>query len=70
MEHLKGLSMRKMYLHDHMLQVLSSGSWPFQQSCTFSLPSVLEKCVSRSVNKVLRIRVGNNQGFPVFFLVF
>ena len=30
-----------------MLQVLSSGSWPFQQSCAFSLPSELEKCVQR-----------------------
>jgi len=32
---------------DFLIQVLSSGSWPFQQGCTFSLPSVLEKCVSR-----------------------
>jgi len=29
------------------IQVLSSGSWPFQQGCTFSLPSVLERCVDR-----------------------
>merc|ERR1719481_904651 len=32
---------------DFSIQVLSSGSWPFQQGCTFSLPSVLEKCVAR-----------------------
>lgn len=24
---------------DFSIQVLSSGSWPFQQSCTFALPS-------------------------------
>lgn len=29
------------------LQVLSSGSWPFQQSCVFSLPAELERCVHR-----------------------
>ena len=28
-------------------QVLSSGSWPFQQSCEFALPSELERCVHR-----------------------
>ncbi|XP_057586578.1 cullin-1-like isoform X2 [Hippopotamus amphibius kiboko] len=27
---------------DFSIQVLSSGSWPFQQSCTFALPSELE----------------------------
>merc|ERR1712107_540048 len=27
--------------------VLSSDSWPFQQSCVFSLPTELERCVSR-----------------------
>jgi cullin 1 len=32
---------------DFSIQVLSSGSWPFQQSCVFSLPSELERCVSR-----------------------
>ncbi|XP_023329332.1 cullin-1 [Eurytemora carolleeae] len=32
---------------DFSIQVLSSGSWPFQQGCTFSLPSVLERCVGR-----------------------
>jgi len=32
---------------DFSIQVLSSGSWPFQQGCTFSLPPVLERCVSR-----------------------
>jgi len=32
---------------DFSIQVLSSGSWPFQQGCTFSLPSVLERCVDR-----------------------
>ena len=30
-----------------VLQVLSSGSWPFQQSCVFSLPTELERCVHR-----------------------
>merc|ERR1712156_1126465 len=29
------------------IQVLSSGSWPFQQSCVFSLPAELERCVNR-----------------------
>jgi hypothetical protein len=28
-------------------QVLSSGSWPFQQSCVFTLPAELERCVTR-----------------------
>jgi len=32
---------------DFQIQVLSSGSWPFQQSCTFTLPSELERCVHR-----------------------
>merc|ERR1712158_186640 len=32
---------------DFQIQVLSSGSWPFQQSCTFSLPTELERCVTR-----------------------
>merc|ERR1712001_56511 len=32
---------------DFSIQVLSSGSWPFQQSCVFSLPSELERCVNR-----------------------
>ncbi|XP_059083159.1 cullin-1-like [Tigriopus californicus] len=32
---------------DFHIQVLSSGSWPFQQSCVFSLPSELERCVHR-----------------------
>lgn len=32
---------------DFSIQVLSSGSWPFQQSCVFSLPSELERCVTR-----------------------
>ena len=26
---------------------MSSGSWPFQQSCVFSLPTELERCVHR-----------------------
>ena len=30
-----------------LTQVLSSGSWPFQQSCVFSLPAELERCVNR-----------------------
>jgi len=32
---------------DFSIQVLSSGSWPFQQSCVFSLPAELERCVNR-----------------------
>jgi len=32
---------------DFSIQVLSSGSWPFLQGCTFSLPPVLEHCVGR-----------------------
>merc|ERR1711963_888329 len=32
---------------DFQIQVLSSGSWPFQQSCVFSLPTELERCVHR-----------------------
>ncbi len=32
---------------DFHIQVLSSGSWPFQQSCVFSLPTELERCVTR-----------------------
>ncbi|KAK0077869.1 hypothetical protein PV325_003361 [Microctonus aethiopoides] len=32
---------------DFSIQVLSSGSWPFQQSCTFSLPTELERSVHR-----------------------
>merc|ERR1739848_834234 len=32
---------------DSQIQVLSSGSLPFQQSCVFSLPSELERCVTR-----------------------
>ncbi|XP_066597892.1 cullin-1 isoform X2 [Prorops nasuta] len=32
---------------DFSIQVLSSGSWPFQQSFTFSLPTELEKSVHR-----------------------
>lgn len=30
---------------DFSIQVLSSGSWPFQQSFTFSLPSEVSSCV-------------------------
>ncbi|NXK55818.1 CUL1 protein, partial [Chauna torquata] len=29
---------------DFSIQVLSSGSWPFQQSCTFALPSEVIRC--------------------------
>lgn len=29
---------------DFSIQVLSSGSWPFQQSCTFALPSEVRLC--------------------------
>lgn len=32
---------------DFSIQVLSSGSWPFQQSCTFSLPLELERSFQR-----------------------
>ena len=32
---------------DFSIQVLSSDSWPFQQSCVFSLPAELERCVNR-----------------------
>merc|ERR1712061_731796 len=32
---------------DFSIQVLSSGSWPFQQSCVFSPPAELERCVNR-----------------------
>nr|XP_042126374.1 LOW QUALITY PROTEIN: cullin-1-like [Peromyscus maniculatus bairdii] len=32
---------------DFSIQVLSSGSWPFQQSCTFALPSELEHSYQR-----------------------
>ncbi|KAL4827016.1 hypothetical protein H8958_014974 [Nasalis larvatus] len=32
---------------DFSIQVLSSGSWPFQQSCTFALPSELERSYQR-----------------------
>ncbi|MFT7800217.1 cullin-1 [Arapaima gigas] len=32
---------------DFCIQVLSSGSWPFQQSCTFALPSELERSYQR-----------------------
>merc|ERR1719481_692404 len=32
---------------DFSIQVLSSGSWPFQQSCVFNLPTELERCVTR-----------------------
>lgn len=32
---------------DFSIQVLSSGSWPFQQSCTFSLPQELERSYQR-----------------------
>ena len=32
---------------DFSMQVLSSGSWPFQTTSTFSLPTELERCVTR-----------------------
>ncbi|KAJ3594583.1 hypothetical protein NHX12_003890 [Muraenolepis orangiensis] len=32
---------------DFCIQVLSSGSWPFQQSCSFALPSELERSYQR-----------------------
>lgn len=35
---------------DFSIQVLSSGSWPFNQSFTFSLPSELERSVQRFSN--------------------
>ena len=34
----------------YLFQVLSSGSWPFTQSCVFSLPSELVRCVDRFTN--------------------
>ncbi|CAG9812946.1 unnamed protein product [Phaedon cochleariae] len=35
---------------DFSIQVLSSGSWPFQQSFTFGLPSELERSIHRFTN--------------------
>ena len=35
---------------DFSIQVLSSGSWPFQQSSTFGLPTELERSVHRFTN--------------------
>jgi len=35
---------------DFSVQVLSSGSWPFQQSCTFALPHELERSFQRFTN--------------------
>lgn len=35
---------------DFSIQVLSSGSWPFQQSFSFSLPTELERSVHRFTN--------------------
>nr|XP_040565620.1 LOW QUALITY PROTEIN: cullin-1-like [Lepeophtheirus salmonis] len=32
---------------DFQIQVLTNGSWPFQQSCSFSLTTELESCVTR-----------------------
>lgn len=32
---------------DFSIQVLSSGSWPFQQSCSFTLPTELERSFQR-----------------------
>merc|ERR1712150_267685 len=32
---------------DFQIQVLSSGSWPFQQSFTFNLPKELERCINK-----------------------
>ena len=32
---------------DFSMQVLSSGSWPFQTTSTFSLPTELERCITR-----------------------
>merc|ERR1711890_21945 len=36
---------------DFSIQVLSSGSWPFQQSCVFSLPAELELVTNCFKNK-------------------
>ena len=44
---------------DFSIQVLSSGSWPFQQSCVFSLPPELERCVNRSVSVSSKARLGS-----------
>ena len=52
-----------------MSQVLSSGSWPFQQSCVFSLPAELERCVNRSTallsSPLLLISVSSPHILPV-----
>ncbi|CAB4054145.1 CUL1 [Lepeophtheirus salmonis] len=32
---------------DFQIQVLTNGSWPFQQSCSFSLTTELESCMSK-----------------------
>lgn len=45
-EHSKGVSNEI----DFSIQVLSSGSWPYNQSFNFSLPSELEKSVHRFTN--------------------
>lgn len=42
-------AVQPIYVHfslpvDFSIQVLSSGSWPFQQSCTFALPSEVRCC--------------------------
>ncbi|KAJ8306967.1 hypothetical protein KUTeg_015051 [Tegillarca granosa] len=45
-EHLKKSTEDQLDI-DFSIQVLSSGSWPFQQSCSFSLPQELERSFQR-----------------------
>lgn len=53
-EHSKGLS----HEIDFSIQVLSSGSWPFDQSYNFSLPSELERSVHRFTNFYTHLHSG------------
>ncbi|XP_054161672.1 cullin-1-like [Oppia nitens] len=45
--HLTALNLSERLDLDFSIQVLSSGSWPFQQSFTFALPQELERSVQR-----------------------
>ncbi|XP_077862344.1 cullin-1-like [Saccoglossus kowalevskii] len=49
---------------DFTIQVLSSGSWPFQQSCTFVLPSELE----RSFQRFTTFYAGQHSGRKLMWL--
>ncbi|CAG2225779.1 cullin-1-like [Mytilus edulis] len=46
-EHLKKSPAEDQLDIDFSVQVLSSGSWPFQQSCTFALPQEMERSFQR-----------------------